>query len=130
MGAVKKKFMYVNRKAPYGSIYGLEALDVVLAGAAFEQEVCLVFLDDGVYQLKRGQDPSILGMKHYTRTFGALVDFEVEKIYVEEESMKIRGLKADDLLEIPLEDQSNAVRIISAQKLTQIMQQQDVVLQF
>ncbi len=130
MVAVKKKFMYVNRRAPYGSIYGLEALDVVLAGAAFEQEVCLAFLDDGVYQLKRNQNPSILGMKHYTRTFGALVDFEVESIYVEEESMNVRGLKASDLIEISLEDDGNAVRIVSTQELTELMQQQEVVLQF
>jgi tRNA 2-thiouridine synthesizing protein C len=47
---VTKKFMYLNRKAPYGTIYALESLEVVLIGAAFEQEVSLVFIDDGVYQ--------------------------------------------------------------------------------
>ncbi len=35
---VKKKFMFVNRKAPYGTIYALEALEVVLISAAFEQD--------------------------------------------------------------------------------------------
>ena len=43
-----KKFMYVNRKAPYGTIYALESLEVVLIGAAFDQDVSLAFLDDGV----------------------------------------------------------------------------------
>ena len=28
-----KKFLYVNRKAPYGTIYALESLEVVLFGA-------------------------------------------------------------------------------------------------
>ena len=42
-----KKFLYVNRKAPYGTIYALESLEVVLIGAAFEQDVSLAFLDDG-----------------------------------------------------------------------------------
>ena len=37
-GAIKK-FLYVNRKAPYGTIYALESLEVVLIGAAFEQDV-------------------------------------------------------------------------------------------
>jgi len=32
----QKKFMLVNRKAPYGSIYALESLEVVLITAAFE----------------------------------------------------------------------------------------------
>ena len=30
-----KQFLYVNRKAPYGTIYALESLEVVLIGAAF-----------------------------------------------------------------------------------------------
>jgi uncharacterized protein YfaS (alpha-2-macroglobulin family) len=47
-----KKFMLVNRKAPYGSIYALESLEVVLIAAAFEQDVSVAFIDDGVYQLK------------------------------------------------------------------------------
>ena len=29
-GGVAKKFLYVNRKAPYGTIYALESLEVVL----------------------------------------------------------------------------------------------------
>ena len=33
-----KKFMMVNRKAPYGTVYALESLEVVLIAAAFEQE--------------------------------------------------------------------------------------------
>ena len=28
--SAKKKFMFVNRKAPYGTIYALESLEVVL----------------------------------------------------------------------------------------------------
>ncbi|HQU48176.1 MAG TPA: DsrE family protein, partial [Casimicrobiaceae bacterium] len=48
---VAKKFMFVNRSAPYGTIYALESLEVVLISAAFDQDVSLVFLDDGVWQL-------------------------------------------------------------------------------
>jgi len=55
-GGVAKRFLYVNRRAPYGSIYALESLEVVLIGAAFEQDVSLAFLGDGVYQLTKGQD--------------------------------------------------------------------------
>ena len=48
--------MYLNRKSPYGTVYALESLEVVLIGAAFEQDVSMVFVDDGVYQLKKAQD--------------------------------------------------------------------------
>ena len=36
---IVKKFKYVNRKSPYGTIYALESLEVVLISAAFDLEV-------------------------------------------------------------------------------------------
>ena len=53
---VVKKFLYVNRRAPHGTVYAHEALEVVLIGAAFDQDVSLAFIDDGVFQLKKDQD--------------------------------------------------------------------------
>ena len=61
---VVKRFMYVNRRAPYGTIYALECLEVVLIAAAFDQDVSVVFVDDGVYQLKKSQDTNAIGMKN------------------------------------------------------------------
>ena len=55
---VVKKFLYVNRRAPHGTVYAHEALEVVLIGAAFDQDVSLAFIDDGVFQLKKNQDTS------------------------------------------------------------------------
>lgn len=117
---VVKRFMYVNRRAPYGTIYALECLEVVLIAAAFDQDVSMVFIDDGVYQLKKNQDTSGIGMKNFSNTYRALDDYDVEKIYVEEESLKNRGLTADDLI-IPVE-------VVAASSLREIMAQQDVVI--
>jgi len=117
-----KKIMYVNRKAPYGSIYALEALEVVLIGAAFEQDVCMMFLDDGVFQLKKDQDTKALGVKNFSPTYRALEMYDVEKIYVEKESMEVRGLTADDLI-IPVEVKSN-------EEVTKMMTEMDVLLNF
>ena len=44
---VKKTFTFMNRKAPYGTVYALEVLETVLISAAFEQNVSVVFIDDG-----------------------------------------------------------------------------------
>ena len=115
-----KRFMYVNRKAPYGTIYALECLEVVLVAAAFDQDVSVVFVDDGVCQLKKNQDTTEIGMKNYSKTYGALDDYDVEKIYVEKESLDERGLSADDLV-IPVE-------VIAAAELRDVMAQQDVVI--
>jgi tRNA 2-thiouridine synthesizing protein C len=119
-GEVVKRFLYVNRKAPYGTIYALENLETVLITAAFDQDVSVVFVDDGVYQLKKGQDTKEIGMKNFSPTFRALDDYDVEKLYVEKESLEARGLAADDLV-VPVE-------IVSSEQLREIMAQQDVVL--
>lgn len=115
-----KRFMYVNRKAPYGTIYALECLEVVLITAAFDQDVSVVFMDDGVYQLMKNQDTAAIGMKNFSKTYGAFDDYDVEKIYVEKESLEARGLSADDLV-IP-------VKVLAAADLREVMAQQDVVI--
>ena len=107
MSEVIKKFLYVNRKAPYGTIYALESLEVVLIGAAFEQDVQLAFLDDGVYQLTKGQTTDEIGMKNFSPTYRALGDYEVTRLYVEKESLEERGLSSDDLMEITYEDEDD-----------------------
>jgi tRNA 2-thiouridine synthesizing protein C len=90
--------MFVNRKAPYGTIYALESLEVVLITATFDQDVSLVFIDDGVYELKKGQQTKGIGIKNFSPTYRALDGYDVEKLYVEQESLEQRGLTEDDLL--------------------------------
>jgi len=121
-GGIAKKFLYVNRKAPYGTIYALESLEVVLIGAAFEQDVSLAFLGDGVFQLVKGQDTKALEVKNFSPTFGALEDYDVTKLYVEEEALQARGLSAADLV-VP-------VQVVSTQRMAEIMEHQDVILSF
>jgi tRNA 2-thiouridine synthesizing protein C len=84
-----KKFLFVNRKAPYGTIYAWESLEVVLISAAFEQDVSLAFMDDGVFQLVKGQDTSGIEMKNFSPTYAALGDYEITKIYVEKDSIRL-----------------------------------------
>jgi len=131
-----KKFLYVNRKAPYGTIYALESLEVVLIGAAFEQDVSLAFLDDGVFQLTKGQKTDGIGVKNFSPTFRALGDYDVTKLYVERESLVERGLSEDDLQEIMYEDEDDdweekpSIRIVSRAEMADVMADQDVVLSF
>lgn len=131
-----KKFLYVNRKAPHGTIYALESLEVVLIGAAFDQDVSLAFLDDGVFQLTKGQDTTGIGVKNFSKTFRALGDFEVSKLYVEKESLEERGLNPDDLQDIVWEDEDDdyaekpSIRLVSRAEMAEVMAQQDVILSF
>lgn len=131
-----KRFLYVNRKAPYGTVYALESLEVVLIGAAFEQDVALAFIDDGVFQLAKGQDTKEIGVKNFSPTYKALGDYDVNKIYVEKESLEARGLTVDDLMDLKYEDEDDdwaekdSIHVVSSEELSQIMDQSDVVLSF
>lgn len=128
---VVKRFMYVNRKAPYGTIYALEVLEAVLISAAFEQHACIVFIDDGVYQIKKGQDTEAVNMKNFSKTYGIIEmekedadedeDMDMEwRIIVEKESMEARGLSKDDFVV--------DVEVIASDELAAIMAEQEVVI--
>lgn len=133
---VVKRFCYINRKAPYGTIYALESLEVVLIAAAFDQDISLVFVDDGVYQLTKGQDTESIGMKNFSKTYTALGDYDIKKVYVEKESLEERGLTADDLQALKYEDEDDdwaekdSLFLVDRNELTEIINEQDVILSF
>ncbi|MEW8047813.1 MAG: DsrE family protein, partial [Candidatus Thiodiazotropha sp.] len=111
-------------------------LEVVLIGAAFDQDVSLAFLDDGVYQLVKGQDTAGVDMKNFSPTYQALGDYDVTKLYVEEESLEERGLTLDDLMPLTYEDEDDdwaekdSIRVVSRAEMADIMEKQDVMFSF
>ena len=117
-----RKFMFENRKAPYGTVYALEGLEVVLISAAFDQDVSLAFLDDGVYQLVKGQDTKAIEEKNFSPTYRALEDYDIDKLYVERESLQARGRAASDLLV--------EARVVPAKELAALMDATDVLISF
>ena len=119
---VVKKFLYVNRRAPHGTVYAHEALEVVLIGAAFDQDVSLAFIDDGVFQLKKNQDTSEIYTKNFSKIYSALEMYDVEKLFVERESLHSRGLTEDDL--------SVDVKVIDSSEMKKLMSDSEVVLNF
>lgn len=131
-----KKFVYVNRKAPYGTVYALESLEVVLIAAAFEQEVQLIFMDDGVYQLTNNQSTDDIGMKNFSKTYAALGDYDINQIYVCNDSLAERGLTADDLQALIYEDEDDdwaeksSMNFCSKAELADLIDDADVLLNF
>jgi tRNA 2-thiouridine synthesizing protein C len=119
-GQVVKRFLYVNRKAPHGTIYALEVLEMILISAMFEQDVHVAFLDDGVFQIRKNQAPAHLEMKDFSKTYRALEGYGIEKVFVEKESMEERGLASSDLV-IP-------VAVIGRKEMVDLMESADVVL--
>ncbi len=131
-----KKFLYVNRRAPHGTNYAQEGLEVALIGAAFDQDVAMAYIDDGVFQLKKNQDTSEIATKNFSPTYGALGDYDVQKVYVETESLEQRGLSQDDLLDLVYEDEDddwaekNTITLVNREQLSDVIESADVLLNF
>jgi tRNA 2-thiouridine synthesizing protein C len=111
-------------------------LEVVLIGAAFDQDVSLAFIGDGVFQLVANQDTVNSGFKNFSPTYAALGDYGVTKIYVEKESLEERGLSLDDLQHLIWEDEEedyaekDSIRLISRAELANVLAEQDVLFNF
>lgn len=119
---IQKKIMFVMQRPPHGTIYPYEGLEFILISGAYDQDLSLVFLGDGIYNLKKDQDMSGVGIKGFVKTYRSLEGYDIEKIYVDEDSMKERGLSPDDLVV--------DVEVKSAKEIGQMMNQQDAVFPF
>jgi tRNA 2-thiouridine synthesizing protein C len=92
-----KNYLFVLRKPPHSGAKVQEILDIILTTAAFDQKVSVLLLDDGVFQLKKGQNPEPANLKDTAVIFSALEIYDVNELYIEVESLRERGLKSEDL---------------------------------
>ena len=108
--------MVVFRTAPYGSIYSFEGLENVLIMGAYDQDVSVLFIDDGVFAIKKGMDNSVTGIKDFSPTFRALEAYDIEKIFIDRTSMEVRGLTLDDFVIEP--------EVIESDQVEKMMEEQ------
>ena len=94
---------------------------MLLTAAAFDQPVSVLFVDDGVFQLKSGQNPEVLGLKDTSAIFRALAVYDVNDLYIEQESLQARGLDPADLI-LP-------VQVIARNEVNALMQRHQVIIQ-
>ncbi|MBB4864819.1 tRNA 2-thiouridine synthesizing protein C [Pseudomonas nitritireducens] len=92
-----KSLLIISRQAPWAGPAAREALDIALAGGAFDLPISLLFLDDGVFQLAPGQRPASIEQKDLQANLQALPLFGVESLYASALSLAERGLDAASL---------------------------------
>jgi len=112
--------MHVLRHAPHGTIYTYEGLEMILIMAAYEQDLSVVFIGDGVYALKKNQETARIGIKGFSKTFMALNGYDVEKLYADKLSLEERGLTEADLVV--------DVEVLNAEVIGGMMREQDVII--
>ena len=92
-----KSLLLICRRSPWSGPSAREALDIALAGGAFDLPISLLFLDDGVLQLQSGQQPAAIQQKDLTANLQALPLFGVEALYVARADLDRRGLSVEHL---------------------------------
>ncbi|MDH4873743.1 sulfurtransferase complex subunit TusC [Pseudomonas sp. BN515] len=115
-----KSMLIISRQGPWSGPGAREALDIALAGGAFDLPLGLLFLDDGVFQLVANQQPTTLEQKDLTANLQALPLFGVESLYASRRSLQERGLE-DATLKL-------AVEVLDDSALTALIDRYDQVL--
>ncbi|PKF71500.1 sulfurtransferase complex subunit TusC [Pseudomonas fluvialis] len=92
-----RSMLLISRQAPWAGPAAREALDLALAGGAFDLPLSLLFLDDGVLQLTSGQQPQQLQQKDLGANLQALPLFGIEQLYASQRSLTERGLQHAEL---------------------------------
>ena len=95
---MSSRILFTFRHPPYGSATAREGLDALLAAAVYEQDIAVLFLNDGIFQLLRQQNAETGQTRDHGRMVSALPIYGVDKIYVHRPSLTSRGLTSGDLL--------------------------------
>jgi tRNA 2-thiouridine synthesizing protein C len=123
MTNLRKKLLFISRHAPYGSSLAKEALDAVLAAAAYDQDISLLFMDDGVFQLLNNQETKSIHQKNFAMMLSALSYYDIDKIYVHQESLQARQILLSELL-------LTNIRCVDNKTATALFAEQDHLLSF
>jgi tRNA 2-thiouridine synthesizing protein C len=117
-----KRLLLIFRHTPYGSGLARAGLDMALACGAFEQDVTVLFMGDGVLQLQQGQEAHQIGRKDIARQLASLSLYDVENLFVDAQSADRYGITLDDH---PL-----ATTLLSAPQIRELMNECDHILGF
>ena len=93
-----KIIFFIIDKPLHGNVQTQEFIDMALMAAAFDQRVIMLFEGDGVYALQDKQRPEVLGLKNSSPLLKALSVYDINDVFVEQESMDERGLASDQFV--------------------------------
>lgn len=112
-----KHILVINHSSPFLHQNGREALDTALIFAAIDQHVSVLFQGDAVLCLKPDQQPQAAQLKDYFKTLKTLDLYDVEHLYVCQQSLNDYQLNAESL--------SLAVTPLNASEIKTLIEQQE-----
>lgn len=118
-----KKLLFISRHAPYGSSLAKDALDAILAASAYDQQLSLLFMDDGIFQLLKHQSSTEIGQKSFAAILPALSLYDINTVYVHRESLEKRQITINELV-------LDSVQLIDSSAISSLLAQQNQLLSF
>ena len=95
----KQDILILQRHAPYGSSLAREGLDFALTSAAYDQNLSLLFMGDGVFQVVGNQDSKNISLKSHSGALEVLPLYDIENLYAVKEDLEQRNIQESQLLE-------------------------------
>lgn len=117
-----KTVAILNTQAPFSSAIGKEALDAALIFGSYEQAISLFFIGDGVFQVIGDQNATEIEVKDYLKTFSALGFYDIENIYVCQQSLTERNL--------PENFHISNIQVLTNKDFSQRLHQHNVIFRF
>ena len=114
---MSRSLLVISRQAPWSGPSAREALDIVLAGGAFDLPIGLLFLDDGVFQLALNQAAKAVQQKDLSANLQALGLFGIDDVFACSHSLSARGLPPP----------ANA-QVLDSQAISQLIDRYDQVI--
>lgn len=99
-----KKYLIIFTKPPHASYENLEAVELALGLAAFEQTVGLLFLGDSVLQLLKLTDNNLVPKKNFTKVFAGLEMFDITNVYADKNALAKYQINIPELISLETDD--------------------------
>jgi len=109
--------LILQRQAPYGSSLGREGIDYALTSAAYDQNISVLFLGDGVFQTLSHQNSQGIHLKNHGGALEVLPLYDIENLFVVEEDLIERGISTEQVMKsISIISRSKSNEMIHAHK--------------
>lgn len=95
----KQDILILQRHAPYGSSLARDGIDFALTSAAYDQNLSILFMGDGVFQLVNQQDSKAIQLKNHAGALEVLPLYDIENLYAIREDLELRKIKESQLID-------------------------------
>ena len=104
------------RHAPYGNALAREGLEAALACGAMGAKTSVLYINEGVWQLLASQNSAVIDSKNQAAMASALPLYDVDAIWVDEDSLKQRNLTSADINAGKIIDTAGVQKLLATSK--------------